>query len=58
MASTSASVSKVVVTATSPRVGMLKIAAGAKRPSAAPSKTPKGKQMRIDIEPSLPFVRS
>jgi hypothetical protein len=58
MASALASVSKAAMTVTSPRVGVLKIGAGAKRPSAAPSEAPKGKQARLDIGPSLPSVRS
>jgi hypothetical protein len=57
-ASTSASVSKAVVTVTSPRVRVLKIGAGEERPSAAPSEETKGKHARLNIGPSLSSVRS
>jgi hypothetical protein len=58
VASSLASVSNAVTTVTSPRVGVLKIGAGAKRPSAAPSIVSKGKQARLDIGPLLSSVRS
>jgi hypothetical protein len=53
MASLATFVSKVVVTMTSPRVGVLKISVGMKRPSKAPSPATKGKQARLDVGPSL-----
>jgi hypothetical protein len=58
MASTSASVSNAVVTVTSLRLGVLKIGAGEKRPSAALSEALKGKHVRLNIGPLLPSVRS
>jgi hypothetical protein len=56
VASALASVSKVAMTVTSLRVGVLKIGAGAKRPGMAPSLAPKGKQVRLDVGPPLSSV--
>jgi hypothetical protein len=53
VASTVASVSKVTATVISPRVGVLKINVGAKRPGAALSPEAKGKQARLDVGPVL-----
>jgi hypothetical protein len=53
MASLATFVLKVIVTMTSPRVGVLKISVGMKRPSTAPSPATKGKQARLDVGPSL-----
>jgi hypothetical protein len=51
-------VSKVVVTMTSPRVGVLKVSVGTKLPSAAPSQAMKGKQVRLVVGPSLTSIAS
>jgi hypothetical protein len=53
VASLAASVSKVDVTVTSPRAGVLKISIGMKRRGAAPSLAMKGKQARLDAGPPL-----
>jgi hypothetical protein len=51
-------VSKVAVTVTSLRVGVLKISVGTKRPCVALSPVTKGKQVRLDIWPSLTSTAS
>jgi hypothetical protein len=53
VASLAASVSKVDVTVTSLRAGVLKISIGMKRRGAAPSLATKGKQAGLDAGPPL-----
>jgi hypothetical protein len=53
VASSVASVSKIAATITFQKARVLKINTGMKRPAAAPSPSPKGKQAKLDAGPLL-----